>query len=137
MEIFALGDLRGYTSELVRNAENGQGSVVSEHGKPLFVALPLNDALLQASVNVALADKMVMTGEVSVAAGARLACSPARLRACSPHARCMQHLSAMGDSMLDETAEMASELASLQKHLGPPRKVAARSKTTRAQRNLR
>ena len=78
MESFALGDLRELTGEFVRNAENGQGSVVSEHGKPLFVALPLNDALLQASVNVALADKMVMAGEVSVAAGARLACLPAR-----------------------------------------------------------
>ena len=84
MEIFALGDLHEYTSELARNTENGQGSVVSEHGKPRFVGVPLNDALLQASVNLALADKMVMAGEVSVAAGARLACLPA----CHTRASC-------------------------------------------------
>ena len=61
------------TRGVVRNAESGAYSVVSKHGKPLFVALPFDDALLTSGVSVALADKMVLQGELSVAAGAKLA----------------------------------------------------------------
>jgi prevent-host-death family protein len=109
MEAFAVRDLREHTGDLVRNAENGEYSVVSKHGKPLFVALPFNDALLTSGVSVALADKMVLQGELSVAAGAKLAGMP--------YARYLQHLGALGYSMLDESADMAAELATLQTHL--------------------
>ena len=111
MEAFAVRDLREHTGELVRNAENGGYSVVSKHGKPLFVALPFNDAMLQAGVSVALADKMVMSGELSVAAGAKLAGLPC--------ARYMQHLGALGYSMIDEgaSADLPTELALLMRHL--------------------
>ena len=73
MKAFAVRDLREHTGELVRNTENGEYSVVSKHGKPLFVAMPFNDALLKAGVSVALADKLVLKAELSVAAGAKLA----------------------------------------------------------------
>ena len=113
MEAFAVRDLREHTGELVRNAENGEYSVVSKHGKPLFVALPFNDAMLQAGVSVALADKMVMSGELSVAAGAKLAGLP--------YARYLQHLGAVGYSMLDEedagSVNLPAELSVLQQHL--------------------
>ena len=109
MQAFAVRDLREHTGELVRNAENGAYSVVSKHGKPLFVALPFDDALLAAGVHVALADKMVQSAELSVAAGAKLA----RM----PYARYVQHLGAQGYSMLDETGDSAAELAVLQRHL--------------------
>lgn len=109
MEAFAVRDLREHTGDLVRNAENGEYSVVSKHGKPLFVALPFNDALLTSGVSVALADKMVLQAELSVAAGAKLAGMP--------YARYLQHLGALGYSMLDESADMVAELATLQQHL--------------------
>jgi prevent-host-death family protein len=109
MEAFAVRDLREHTGDLVRNAENGEYSVVSKHGKPLFVALPFNDALLTSGVSVALADKMVLQAELSVAAGAKLAGMP--------YARYLQHLGALGYSMLDDDADMAAELATLQTHL--------------------
>lgn len=109
MEAFAVRDLREHTGDLVRNAENGEYSVVSKHGKPLFVALPFNDALLTSGVSVALADKMVLQAELSVAAGAKLAGMP--------YARYLQHLGALGYSMLDESADMVEELATLQTHL--------------------
>ena len=111
MEAFAVRDLREHTGELVRNAENGEYSVVSKHGKPLFVALPFNDALLKAGVSVALADKLVLKAELSVAAGAKLAGLP--------YARYLQHLGALGYSMLDEASDIDSELALLQRHLAP------------------
>lgn len=111
MEAFAVRDLREHTGELVRNAENGEYSVVSKHGKPLFVAMPFNDALLKAGVSVALADKLVLKAELSVAAGAKLAGLP--------YARYLQHLGALGYSMLDESSVTEAELALLQRHLSP------------------
>lgn len=105
MENFAVRDLREHTGELVRNAENGQYSVVSKHGKPLFVALPFDDAVLRSGVSVALADRLVQSGELSVAAGAKLAGLP--------YARYLQHLGALGVSMLDESADLSAELAAL------------------------
>jgi prevent-host-death family protein len=122
MEAFAVRDLREHTGELVRNAESGAYSVVSKHGRPLFVALPFNDALLASGVSVALADKLVLQGELSVASGAKLAGMP--------YARYLQHLGAMGYSMLDESADLDAELKLLQSHLPP--KPSARAKRTKA-----
>ncbi len=113
MQSFAVRDLREHTGELVRNAENGAYSVVSKHGKPLFVAMPFNDALLQSGVSVAMADKLVRDGELSVAAGAKLAGLP--------YARYLQHLGACGYSMVDETSDLAAELVLLQSHLVAPK----------------
>lgn len=107
MQSFAIRDLREHTGELVRNAEAGQYSVVSKHGKPLFVAVPFDDALLAAGVHVALADQLVMKGELSVAAGARLAGQP--------YAVYLQHLGALGYSVLDDDVNgLAGELAALE-----------------------
>ena len=108
MEAFAVRDLREHTGELVRNAETGAYSIVSKHGKPLFVAMPFTDELLKSGVNVALADKLVLQGELSVAAGAKLA----KL----PYARYLQHLSLLGYSLLDEAGDMGAELAVLEQH---------------------
>ena len=105
MEAFAVRDLREHTGELVRNAESGQFSVVSKHGKPLFVAMPFTDELLSAGVSVSLADRLVQSGELSTSSGAKLAGMP--------YARYLQHLGAMGYSLLDETARLADELALL------------------------
>ena len=104
MQSFAVRDLREHTGELVRNAESGHCSVVSKHGKPLFVALPFDDALLQVGVNIALADKLVHSGELSVGAGAKLAAMP--------YAAYLQHLGSTGYSMLED-ADVDHELASL------------------------
>ena len=71
--------------------------MVSKGGKPLFVAVPFSDALLDAGVHVALADHLVRRGELSVAAGAKMA-KP-------PYAQYLQHLSAQGYSVLDEAPE--------------------------------
>ena len=97
MQSFAVRDLREHTGELVRNAEAGEYSVVSKHGKPLFVAVPFTDALLDAGVHVALADQMVLRGELSVAAGAKMARQP--------YAHYLQHLSALGYSVLDDAVD--------------------------------
>ena len=104
MQAFAVRDLREHTGELVRNAESGHFSVVSKHGKPLFVALPFNDALLNAGVNVALADSLVQSGELSVGAGAKLAAMT--------YSAYLRHLGTIGYSMLGDD-DLEDELASL------------------------
>ena len=104
MQAFAIRDLREHTGELVRNAESGQYSVVSKHGKPLFVALPFDDALLHAGVNTALADSLVQSGELSVGAGAKLAAMT--------YSAYLQHLGTVGYSMLGDE-DLEDELASL------------------------
>ena len=105
MEAFAVRDLREHTGELVCNAEGGRLSVVSKHGKPLFVALPFDEAMLAAGVSVALADRLVQSGELSVAAAANLSGMP--------YARYLQHLGAMGYSLLDEASDLDQELSTL------------------------
>ena len=105
MEAFAIRDLREHTGELVRNAESGALSLVSKHGKPLFIAVPFSEKLLGAGVGVAYADRLVQSGELSVAAGAKIAGMP--------YARYLQHLGAIGYSMLDESADLTAELALL------------------------
>ncbi len=105
MEAFAVRDLREHTGELVRNAESGALSLVSKHGKPLFIAVPFSEKLLGAGVGVAYADRLVQSGELSVSAGAKIAGMP--------YARYLQHLGAIGYSMLDESANLAAELALL------------------------
>ena len=106
MQSFAIRDLREHTGELVRNAEAGDYSVVSKHGKPLFVAVPFTDALLEAGVHVALADQMVLRGELSVSAAARLARQS--------YAAYLRHLSAQGYSVIDDAPQaVADDLAVL------------------------
>lgn len=117
MKSFAVRDLREHTGELVRNAEAGRYSVVSKHGKPLFVALPFDDALLKAGVNVALADKLVQSGELSVSAGAKLAAMD--------YASYLRHLGTLGYSLLDDQANLDTELAVLQAQLPPGKRAKA------------
>ena len=113
MKSFAVRDLREHTGELVRNAEEGRYSVVSKHGKPLFVALPFDAALLKA-------DKLVQTGELSVSAGAKLAAMD--------YANYLRHLGTLGYSMLDDEANLDAELALLQDRLPPRKKRAGTSR---------
>ena len=105
MENFAVRDLREHTGELVRNAEQGQFSVVSKHSKPLFIAMPFGENVVKSGVTVALADRLVSAGELSLASGAKLAGLS--------YENYLKHLSALGYSLLDPAANLARELATL------------------------
>jgi prevent-host-death family protein len=50
METFSIRDLRERTGELVREAEAGHLSIVAKHGRPLFVAVPMDEHLLKEGV---------------------------------------------------------------------------------------
>lgn len=73
MESFTIRDLRERTGDLVRGAEAGALSVVTRHGKPVFVAVPFDDTLVAEGVRVALAIKMFDDDTVSLGQAAKIA----------------------------------------------------------------
>lgn len=73
METFTIRDLRERTGELVRNAEKGQLAIVAKRGRPLFVAVPLDEELLRHGVHVALVTRLFQEGTLSVGKAAKLA----------------------------------------------------------------
>ncbi len=73
METFNIRDLRNKTGDLVRLAENGQLSLITKHGHPIFVAVPFDDALLKTGVGVSLAVGLIVDKKVGLAQAARIA----------------------------------------------------------------
>ncbi len=73
METFTVRDLRERTGKLIRDAESGELSVITKHGRPVFVALPFDDALLQSGVLLSLAVKLYRDEVISLAKAAKLA----------------------------------------------------------------
>ncbi len=73
MDSFTIRDLRERTGELVRDAEAGRLSVVTKWGRPIFVAVPFDDVLLEQGVKVALAAKLYTDGVVTLSRAARVA----------------------------------------------------------------
>jgi prevent-host-death family protein len=73
MDVFTIRDLRLRTGDLVRGAEGGHLSVVTKHGRPLFVAMPFDDAVLEHGTAVSLAAKLYAADLLTLARAAKLA----------------------------------------------------------------
>jgi len=73
MDTFTVRDLRERTGELIRDAEAGELSVVTKHGKPVFIAVPLDEMVVKSGVNVALAVKLFAEEVLSLEKAARFA----------------------------------------------------------------
>lgn len=97
MEVFSIRDLRERTGELVREAEAGHLSIVAKHGRPVFVALPMNEHLLREGVAVALAARLFAEKVVSLGKAAKLAGLPIEAF--------IERLGAMGIPTVDYPAE--------------------------------
>ena len=106
MNTFTVRDLRERTGELVRNAEAGHLSLVAKYGRPLFLAVPLDEHLLESGVKVALACRLFAEKVISFGKATRLAgLSPQDLT---------EQLGAMGIPAVDyEVAELDDELGHL------------------------
>ena len=76
MLTFTVRDLRKHTGDLIRGAENGELSIVTKHGTPVFVAVPFDETLLREGVSVALAIKLFDQESISLSRAARLAGLP-------------------------------------------------------------
>ena len=107
METFSIHDLRERSGELVRQAEAGHLSIVAKHGRPLFVAVPMDEHLLKEGVAVAMAVRLFADKAVSLAKAAKLADLPIEAF--------IKHLGAMGVPAVDYPAEeVDEELAALE-----------------------
>lgn len=73
MQSFTIRDLRERTGDLVRGAEQGHLSVITKHGEPVFVAVPLDETLVREGLNVALAIRLFQEHTVSLGKAARMA----------------------------------------------------------------
>lgn len=106
MKFFGIRDLRNRTGELVRAAEAGELSVVSKHGKPVFVAVPFNDSLLRNGVATSMAIKLYSDHSISL--------SKAAVLAGMPLVSFVSLLGTMGIPVVDyDPAELKKELAVL------------------------
>lgn len=107
METFSIRDLRERSGELVRQAEAGHLSIVAKHGRPLFVAVPLDEHLLREGVAVAIAISLFAEKAVSLGKAARLAGLPVETF--------IAHLGARGIPAVDYPAgEIGEELAAFE-----------------------
>lgn len=73
MHTFTVRDLREHTGDLIRGAENGELSVITKHGTPVFVAVPFDETLLREGVGMALAIKLFDEERISLGRAAKLA----------------------------------------------------------------
>ncbi|MBS4018296.1 MAG: type II toxin-antitoxin system prevent-host-death family antitoxin [Dechloromonas sp.] len=73
MNTFTVRDLREHTGELIRGAENGELSVITKHGTPVFIAVPFDETLLREGVGMALAIKLFDEERISLSRAAKLA----------------------------------------------------------------
>lgn len=47
MDSFTVRDLREHTGHLIHDAEAGKLSLVTKHGRPVFLAVPFSEELLE------------------------------------------------------------------------------------------
>ncbi len=107
MKIFTIRELRQRTESLVKEAEQGGISMVTKHGRPVFVALPLSDQLLEGGIHQAFAIHLYEQGILSLGKAARVADVPVE--------RFLQLLAAAG---VDAVSYPAEELEAELGHLG-------------------
>jgi prevent-host-death family protein len=73
METFSVRDLRDRTGELIQGAEAGHLALVTKHGRPVFLALPFDERLLEQGIHVSLAVKLFDEGVLTQGQAAKLA----------------------------------------------------------------
>ena len=104
METFSVRDLRERSGELVRKLEEGHLAVITKHGRPLAVTVPMTETLLEKGVPLALALELFKTHVVSLELAAKIAGVS--------YAAFLDHLARLGIPAVDyATAELDEELA--------------------------
>lgn len=73
MDTFTVRDLRERTGELIRDAEAGELAVITKHGRPVFIAIPFDEAVVKSGVPMALAVKLFQEEVLSLGKAAKFA----------------------------------------------------------------
>jgi predicted HTH domain antitoxin len=73
METFTVRGLREHSGTLIHDAEKGKLSVVTKRGKPVFLAIPFNEELIQAGLCPAIAVNLYKEGILTLEKSAKFA----------------------------------------------------------------
>jgi len=73
LDIFSVRDLRTRSGELLRDAELGQLSLITKHGRPAILAVPFDRRLLDQGVHRALALSLYEGRHLTLAQAAKIA----------------------------------------------------------------
>jgi len=71
MEAFTVRGLREHSGVLIHDAEVGKLSVVTKRGKPVFLAIPFNEELIQAGLRPAIAVNLYKEGILTLEKAAK------------------------------------------------------------------
>ncbi len=73
MKAYSVRDLKEFPGRVVGNAEAGHLGLVTKHGDPVFVALPMTDEVLEYGVHVAFAVYLYKEHILSIGKAAKIA----------------------------------------------------------------
>ncbi|MCP3662693.1 MAG: type II toxin-antitoxin system prevent-host-death family antitoxin [Gammaproteobacteria bacterium] len=73
LDVFTARDLRNRTGELLKDAEAGQVSLITKHGKPAILAIPFDKWLLNHGVHRAMALHLFESHQLTMAQSAKVA----------------------------------------------------------------
>ncbi|MCP5407497.1 MAG: type II toxin-antitoxin system prevent-host-death family antitoxin [Chromatiaceae bacterium] len=72
-DVFSARDLRNRSGELLKDAEAGQVSLITKHGKPAILAIPFDNWLLSHGVHRAMALHLFASHQLTLAQSAKVA----------------------------------------------------------------
>lgn len=73
MDTFTVRDLREHTGALIHDAESGKLSLITKHGRPVFLAVPFSEELLGLGLRPAIALKLYKEETLTLEKSAKLA----------------------------------------------------------------
>ena len=73
LDVFSVRDLRNKSGDLLRDAEGGQISLITKHGKPAILAVPFDERLISQGVHRAMALHLFESHQLTLAQCAKLA----------------------------------------------------------------
>lgn len=73
VNVFSVRDLRQHSGKLIKDAEQGQLSLITKHGRPTILAVPFDEKLLELGVQRTLALRLFEARHLTLAQAAKLA----------------------------------------------------------------
>jgi predicted HTH domain antitoxin len=73
LDVFTVQDLSERSEELLRDAEQGRLSLITKNGRPVILAVPFDERLLDHGVHRMMALHLFESGQMTMAQSARLA----------------------------------------------------------------
>ena len=73
LDVFTARDLRNRSGELLKDAEAGQLSLITKHGKPAILAIPFDERLLHHGVHRAMALHLFEARQLTLVQSAKVA----------------------------------------------------------------